>query len=184
MPQAPDEYFVTQERLAQYREAHARGALVLDHDPVVAPVEEDVAHLPDTSNYGTIGAVAQDRFGNLAAATSTGGIVNKREGRIGDSSIVGAGVYADTATCAVSATGYGEDFIRTVLAKSVSDIIDYLGYDAFHAAKAGIAYLVRRVKGRGGIIVIDKDGNCASRFTTKRIIHGWIENGGKTACTF
>lgn len=184
MQQAPDAYFVTDERFAQYREAHAHGDIVLDHDQVVAHLEEEASDPRDATKYGTIGAVAWDRFGNLAAATSTGGIINKRQGRVGDSPIIGAGVYADNATCAVSATGYGEDFMRTVLAKTVADIIDYLGYDASQAAEAGIEYLVRKVNGRGGIIVIDKDGNCGSRFTTKRMIHGWIEKGRKTVCTF
>lgn len=184
MQQAPDKYFVTEERLAQYREAHALGDIVLDHDQVVGHLERDVLNLPEVDKYGTIGAVAWDRFGNLAAATSTGGIVNKRHGRVGDSPIIGAGLYADNATCAVSATGYGEDFMRTVLAKTVADVVDYLGHDALRAAEAGIEYLVRKVNGRGGIIVIDKDGNCASRFTTKRMIHGWIEKGGKSVCTF
>lgn len=184
MQQAADEYFLTEERLAQYREAHAHGDIVLDHDQVVAHLEEDVAESAEANKFGTIGAVGRDRFGNLAAATSTGGIINKREGRVGDSPIIGAGVYADNATCAVSATGYGEDFMRTVLAKTIADIIDYLGYDASRAAQAGIEYLVRKVSGRGGIIVIDRGGNCASRFTTKRMIHGWIEQGGDTFCTF
>ncbi|MEN8213095.1 MAG: isoaspartyl peptidase/L-asparaginase, partial [Pseudomonadota bacterium] len=150
--------------------------IMLDHDDS----DED----SEDQKYGTIGAIAMDPDGNLAAATSTGGIVNKRLGRVGDSPIVGAGVYADNETCAVSATGYGEDFMRTVIAKTISDFIYMKGLDAAGATKAGIEYLSRKVRGRGGVIVIDKDGNCSSAFTTKKMIHGWIEQGGETICRF
>lgn len=177
MELVPDHYFLTEERIKQFNQAHLKGDIMLDHDEVVG-------HLEDEQKYGTIGAIARDVFGNLAAATSTGGIVNKRMGRIGDSPIIGAGVYADNETCAVSATGYGEDFLRTVLCKTIADIIDHQDYDADGAAQAGIDYLVRKVNGRGGVIVIDKAGNCASRFTTKKMIHGWIEKGGEPVCTF
>ena len=177
MERVPDQYFFTEERVKQFKEAHAKGDIVLDHDEVVA-------HFEDGQKYGTTGAIARDVFGNLAAATSTGGIVNKRMGRVGDSPIIGAGVYADNETCAVSATGYGEDFLRTVLSKTIADFIEFQHCNADRAAKYGIDYLVRKVKGRGGIIVIDQAGNCAGRFTTKKMIHGWIENGGETTCTF
>jgi beta-aspartyl-peptidase (threonine type) len=122
--------------------------------------------------------------GNLAAATSTGGIVNKRMGRVGDSPIVGAGVYADNDTCAVSGTGYGEDFIRAVLAKTIADSCEFQGANALAAVEFGIAYFKRKVNGRGGVIVIDREGNCASGFTTRKMIHGWIEKGGETVCRF
>ena len=105
-------------------------------------------------------------------------------GRVGDSPIVGAGVYADNETCAVSATGYGEDFMRTVIAKTISDFIYMKNMNAEEATAAGIEYLTRKVKGRGGVIVIDKAGNCASGFTTKKMIHGWIEHGGDTVVRF
>jgi len=138
----------------------------------------------EDQKYGTIGAIALEPDGNLAAATSTGGIVNKRMGRVGDSPIVGAGVYADNETCAVSATGFGEDFMRTVISKTISDFIYMKGMDAGQATAAGIKYLTRKVQGRGGVIVIDHDGNCSSGFTTKKMIHGWIEKGGETHCRF
>ena len=99
--------------------------------------------------HGTVGAVALDTGGALAAATSTGGVVNKRMGRVGDSPIIGAGVYADNETCAVSATGYGEDFMRSVIAKTIADFIDMKGMNAQQATQAGIDYLTRKVKGRG-----------------------------------
>jgi len=169
----PDHYFFTPDRIAQLEQARLRGRMMLDHD-------ED----GDEQKYGTVGAVARDRNGNLAAATSTGGIVNKRMGRIGDSPIIGAGVYADNATCAVSATGYGEDFMRTVFAKTIADALEHRGGDARSAVDYGIDYLVRKVNGRGGVICVDHDGRCASAMTTKKMIHGWIEHGGETVCRF
>ncbi len=172
----PIDYFYTPERLAQFNEARANKKIMLDHDDTQAGSEDQ--------KYGTIGAVARDLKGNLAAATSTGGIVNKRMGRVGDSPIVGAGVYADNETCAVSATGYGEDFMRSVFAKTISDFIYMKGMDAESATQAGIEYLQRKIKGRGGAIVVDKQGRCAKGFTTKKMIHGWIEHGGKSMVGF
>jgi beta-aspartyl-peptidase (threonine type) len=171
----PDHYFLTKERIQQHKTAHQHGWLMLDHEDSVTAEEQKL---------GTVGAVARDVHGNLAAATSTGGLVNKQEGRVGDSPIVGAGVYADNESCAVSATGYGEDFMRTVLAKTIADLIDFKGLNALDATQAGIDYLVRKVNGRGGVIVIDGAGNCASRYTTKKMIHGWIEKSGEAVCTF
>ncbi len=172
----PEHYFYTPDRIEQLKQARLQNKIMLDHDDT----EED----SEDQKYGTIGAIARDAAGNLAAATSTGGIVNKRMGRVGDSPIVGAGVYADNETCAVSATGYGEDFMRTVISKTIADFIYMKGMDAEQATAAGIEYLTRKVKGRGGVIVIDKDGKCASGFTTKKMIHGWIENGGETLVSF
>jgi beta-aspartyl-peptidase (threonine type) len=174
--QTPDHYFLTPERMAQLDEARFKHRIMLDHDEADEDAEEQ--------KYGTIGAVARDMEGNLAAATSTGGVVNKRMGRVGDSPIVGAGVYADNQTCAVSATGFGEDFMRTVIAKTMADFIELREADARAAADYGIDYLSRKVTGRGGFIVIDGDGNCAADFTTKKMIHGWIEQGGETFCRF
>ena len=172
----PDHYFLTPDRVAQWEQAHLRHRMGLDHDDVgmLESMNED--------KYGTIGAVARDKLGNLAAATSTGGIVNKRFGRVGDSPILGAGVYADNETCAVSCTGYGEDFMRTALAKTLSDLIEFKALDGPAAAREGIDYLKRKVNGRGGFILIDRQGRCASAFTTRKMIHGWIEQGGETLC--
>jgi len=169
----PDHYFFTPDRIKQLEEARLRGRIMLDHD-----------NEGDEQKYGTIGAVARDRNGNLAAATSTGGIVNKRMGRVGDSPIIGAGVYADNATCAVSATGYGEEFMRAVFAKTIADAIDFRQLDARGGVDFGIDYLRRKVNGRGGVICIDHQGNCASGLTTPKMIHGWIEHGGETICRF
>jgi beta-aspartyl-peptidase (threonine type) len=176
MKRTPDHYFFTPDRIKQLDEARLKGRIMLDHDST----EED----SEDQKYGTIGAVARDLEGNLAAATSTGGIVNKRNGRVGDSPIVGAGVYADNETCAVSSTGFGEEFMRTVIAKTISDAIEMRGDDAHSAVAYGIDYLRRKVSGRGGVIVVDCDGRCASDFTTKKMIHGWIEKGGESIVRF
>jgi beta-aspartyl-peptidase (threonine type) len=176
MARVPEDYFYTPERVEQLHQARLQHQIMLDHD--------DGGTNSEDQKYGTIGAIARDPQGNLAAATSTGGIVNKRLGRVGDTPIIGAGVYADNETCAVSATGFGEDFMRAVMAKTIADFIYMEGLDARQATAAGIDYLVRKVKGRGGVIVIDRDGNCSSGFTTKKMIHGWIEKGGVTTCRF
>jgi beta-aspartyl-peptidase (threonine type) len=172
----PEDYFYTADRVEQLHQARLRHKIMLDHD--------DAEQSSEDQKYGTIGAIARDPAGNLAAATSTGGIVNKRMGRVGDSPIIGAGVFADNETCAVSATGYGEDFMRSVIAKTISDFMYMKGMNARQATDAGIEYLTRKVNGRGGVIVIDRDGNCASGFTTRKMIHGWIERGGETNCRF
>lgn len=159
MESVPDSYLITDRRRDQYEKVRA------EKEP-----ENDCIH-------GTVGAVARDRAGDLAAATSTGGLVCKKAGRIGDSPLIGAGVYADNRTCAVSATGHGEDFMRTVLAKHLSDLIEFKQLDAASAAQRAMDYLGERVNGRGGIIVIDKEGRCSARFNTRTMIHGWIELG-------
>jgi beta-aspartyl-peptidase (threonine type) len=169
----PDHYFFTPDRIKQLEQARLHRRMMLDHD-------ED----GEAQKYGTVGAVARDRHGNLAAATSTGGIVNKRMGRVGDSPIMGAGVFADNDSCAVSATGYGEDFMRTVFAKTIADRIEFGDGNARSAVDDGLAYLRRKINGRGGVICIDRDGSCASGMTTKKMIHGWIEHGGETVCRF
>jgi beta-aspartyl-peptidase (threonine type) len=174
MEREPDNYFYTPDRVEQLKQARLKHKIMLDHDNSES----------EDQKYGTIGAVARDPEGNLAAATSTGGIVNKRMGRVGDSPIVGAGVWSDNETCAVSATGYGEDFMRTLIGKTVSDFMLMQDMDGPQATQAGLDYLSRKVKGRGGIIVIDKDGNCSSGMTTKKMIHGWIEKSGETQARF
>ena len=168
----PEDYFITQARIEQLKEAKAAGRITLDHERV-RPSEK----------LGTVGAVARDLTGDLAAATSTGGLVNNHWGRVGDSPIIGAGVYADNESCAVSATGYGEEFLRTVLAKTISTFVQFRGMDVETAAQAAIEYLVNRVRGEGGVIVIDAAGCCASAQSTTGLICGWIEHGGEAYCT-
>jgi beta-aspartyl-peptidase (threonine type) len=167
----PDEYFITETRIKQLAEAQVAGRMTLDHE-----------RIKPSQKLGTVGAVARDLQGNLAAATSTGGLVNKRWGRVGDTPVVGAGVFADNETCAVSATGYGEQFLRTVLAKTISDLVQWRGLDATAAAQAGIEYLVAKVNGEGGVIVIDGAGRCAAAQSTSCLIRGWIEMGGEAHC--
>lgn len=167
----PDDYFITEVRIEQLAAAQVAGRMTLDHE-----------RIKPSQKLGTIGAVAQDLHGNLAAATSTGGLVNKRWGRVGDTPIVGAGVFADNDTCAVSATGYGEQFLRTVFAKTISDFVQFRGMDAQAAAQAGIDYLVAKVNGEGGAIVIDAAGRCAAAQSTSGMIRGWIELGGEARC--
>lgn len=163
---APDKYFIVPKRVKQWREAKLKDKVVLDHSAL--KVEKKM---------GTVGAVAMDVHGNLAAATSTGGMVNKKFGRVGDTPIIGSGTYADNATCAVSATGFGEQFIRTVLAKHVAEIIRYKKVSASIAAKEAIDYFVQSVNGHGGIIVVDRIGRMAAAHSTPTMLYGRVGNG-------
>jgi len=126
--------------------------------------------------HGTVGAVALDCAGNLAAATSTGGYTNKMAGRIGDSPLVGAGVYADNATCAVSATGHGESFIRAVLAYDVAARMRYLGETLPAAARRALGR-VAALGGDGGIIALDRRGNVAMPFNSEGMYRGSVRGG-------
>lgn len=118
------------------------------------------------SKFGTVGCAALDKHGNLVAGTSTGGMTNKRFKRIGDAPIIGAGTYANNATCAVSATGWGEFFIRSVVAYDISALMEYKGMSLQDAAKEVIQKKVPALGGDGGIVAIDKDGNVAMEFNT------------------
>jgi L-asparaginase / beta-aspartyl-peptidase len=122
--------------------------------------------------HGTVGAAARDAAGNLAAATSTGGIDGKLPGRVGDTPIVGAGVYADNRTCAVSATGVGEDAMRTLLAHRVAVLIEEHGWSAQAAAQAAVSYMVERVDGRAGVIVVDAAGTVGTAHSTPAMLSG------------
>lgn len=136
-------------------------------------------HAYRDNKYGTVGAVAVDMQGNLAAATSTGGLTNKRFGRIGDSPIIGAGTYADNATCAVSCTGHGEYFIRLVMAKSVSDRMELAHMNLKDAANEMIMKKLNELGGDGGLIAVDKDGNIAMPFNTEGMYRGYIKSSGE-----
>src|SRR6185436_19073443 len=116
--------------------------------------------------YGTVGAVALDKHGNLAAGTSTGGLNNKRYGRVGDSPIIGAGTYANNLTCAVSATGAGEYFIRLAVAHDISALMEYKGISVKEAVDTLIMGKLTKLGGDGGVIALDKDGNIAISFNT------------------
>lgn len=153
----PD-YFITEARVKQLEQAKQSEEIFLDHSEV------------NEKKLGTVGAVAIDFEGNIAAATSTGGVVNKKFGRVGDSPIVGAGVYAENNLCAVSATGYGEQFIRTTLAKHISEWMRYHEIDAELGAKEGIDFLVKRVNGVGGVIVVDSSYKVGVEHSTPVIL--------------
>ena len=127
--------------------------------------------------YGTVGAVALDINGNLAAATSTGGMTNKKYGRIGDAPLIGAGTYANNRSCAVSCTGWGEYFIRLVMAKSVGDLMEYKNLSVEKASEDMILNKLPALGGDGGLIALDKDGNFSMPFNTAGMYRGYIKDG-------
>jgi len=162
----PGSYFYTERRWKQLEDAQK--------------AEQTAALPPDDIGYfGTVGAVARDQAGNLAAATSTGGMTNKRWGRIGDSPIIGAGTYADNATCAVSATGSGEYFIRAVVAHEICARVRLSGVSAAQAAHDVIHGKLEQIGGDGGVIVVDKDGALALEFNTEGMFRGARDSGGR-----
>lgn len=140
-----------------------------------ASIDSDV----HDSKFGTVGAAALDKYGNLAAGTSTGGMTNKRWNRVGDSPIIGAGTYANNATCAVSSTGWGEFFIRSVAAYDISALMDYKGLSLQEAATEVIHKKLPALGGDGGIIAIDKDGNIVAEFNTPGMYRASINADGE-----
>jgi beta-aspartyl-peptidase (threonine type) len=165
----PESYFQTPERLADLARAKARNETALDH--VASP------GAPSAKKLGTVGAVARDRAGNLAAATSTGGMTNKLPGRVGDSPVVGAGVFADNASCAVSCTGVGEHFLRTSLARTVGFLIEDMGLETQAATDEAIRRLVEKVSGVGALIVVGRDGVCARAQSTPGLLTASARDG-------
>jgi len=134
--------------------------------------------ITDQDRHGTVGAVALDKEGNLAAATSTGGTTNKLPGRIGDTPVIGAGTYADNQTCAVSCTGDGEYFIRAAVAHDVSALMKYRGMSLQEAAQSALD-TVKKLGGTGGLIAIDKKGDIALPFNTNGMYRGYVDPDGK-----
>jgi len=132
---------------------------------------------PD-KKFGTVGAVALDKNGDLAAGTSTGGMTNKLYGRVGDSPIIGAGTYADNATCAVSGTGHGEYFIRWTVASDIAALMRYKGMSVSDAANEVVMHKLVEVKGEGGVIALDAKGNFAMPFNSEGMYRGWIGEDG------
>lgn len=155
-------YFIIPWRVQQLRQAQARGAIVLDHDPA----------------FGTVGAVARDTRGRLAAATSTGGLTNKRPGRIGDSPVPGAGTYADDRSLAVSCTGTGESFLRACYGQQVHSRMVYGGESLLVACEAALAD-VKSCGGRGGCIAISRAGEVALPFNTHLMYRAWTDTSGE-----
>lgn len=198
-----NDFFTTDARDLQWKKARAehialggadaqgRVGMLLDHDaqsrvssvegrhesePEAASTGPQPPIDPDTK-FGTVGAVACDAFGNIAAATSTGGMTNKRIGRIGDSPLIGAGCYANNATCAVSATGTGEAFIRLVAGHDVSARIEYGHASTEMAAQQFISEKLGPLGGRGGLIVVDAKGTVTMPFNTEGMYRGFARVG-------
>ena len=157
-----ESYFFTEARWQSLQKARSKEALT------------------EKEKHGTVGAVALDQFGNLAAATSTGGMTNKKFGRVGDSPIIGAGTYADNETCAVSATGHGEYFIRAVVAHDIAALMRYKNLSVQAAAEEVIMHKLTKLGGTGGVIAIDRNGNIAMPFNTEGMYRGYKVQGGKT----
>ncbi len=142
------------------------------------PLSEDVVVKLDPGSpeaAGTVGAVALDAAGNLAASTSSGGTTNKFSGRVGQAALIGAGVYANNATCAISCTGQGEAFMRGVAAYDVSALMEHRGLELAAAVELVIG---QRLPGRGGLIALDRHGNFALPFNTEGMYRGWIDSAG------
>lgn len=134
-------------------------------------------HSDDRDKIGTVGAVAMDSHGNLAAATSTGGMTNKRYGRIGDSPIIGAGTFADNNTCAISATGVGEHIMRAVLAYDIAALMEYKKLSLEDAANIVVRKKLAMLEGTGGLVGVDKDGNVAMPFNSAGMYRGFRKAG-------
>ncbi|PAJ76972.1 isoaspartyl peptidase/L-asparaginase family protein [Burkholderia ubonensis] len=169
-------YFGTEARHAQWLKARDAAGALLDHDAATFAFGDGAPLDPDRK-HGTVGAVARDLHGHVAAATSTGGITNKQPGRVGDSPIIGAGCYADDATCAVSSTGTGEMFIRLATAHDVAAQIAYRGVSVAEAAYDVVMNKLPRIAGRGGIIAVDAHGNVAMPFNTEGMYRGYARVG-------
>jgi beta-aspartyl-peptidase (threonine type) len=171
----PNEYFRTERRWQELQRAKEKERKEAAQPQKVSQIEQEYA---DVSKHGTVGAVALDKHGDLAAATSTGGKTNKKFGRVGDSPIIGAGTYANNRTCAVSGTGDGEYFIRGVVAYDISAMMEYQGKSLKEAAAAVIEKL-GKLGGTGGLIAIDRNGNVTMPFNTEGMYRASIGADGK-----
>lgn len=164
----PDEYFYSAFRYEQWKEVQGTETAALDHNIQVKD-----------KKFGTVGAVAMDLHGHVAAATSTGGLTNKQYGRVGDSPIIGAGTYANDKTCAISCTGYGEAFIRAVTAYDVSCMMEYAGMDLQQAMEKVVHDKLMKIDGEGGMIGVDAKGNSAMVFNSEGMYRGYCNNKGE-----
>lgn len=142
-------------------------------------VSENGVSREPANRFGTVGAVALDKDGNLAAGTSTGGMTNKRFGRVGDAPIIGAGTYANNATCAVSATGWGEYFIRLGVARDISSLMEYRAMPVQQAVDTVIKQKLQKLGGDGGVIAVDKFGNIGISFNSEGMYRAYINADGK-----
>jgi len=170
-------YFWTKERWDGLQQAIKEDSTkaVLDHGSEKSELFGSKNH---DYKFGTVGCVALDKAGNLAAGTSTGGMTNKKYGRVGDAPIIGAGTYCDNETAGISCTGWGEYYIRNVVAKTISDLMEYKGLPVAQAAKI-VLDKVGKMGGDGGLIALDKKGNMSMPFNTEGMYRGAITADGK-----
>jgi beta-aspartyl-peptidase (threonine type) len=168
----PDEFFFSQFRYDQWKQIRDSDNYSLDH------THQQLEELMRDKKFGTVGAVACDAQGNIAAATSTGGMTNKKYGRIGDSPLIGCGTYANNSTCAISCTGHGEMFIRAVAAYDVSCLMEYKGLTLEEAMKVVVHDKLIRIEGEGGMIGVDARGNVAMVFNSAGMYRGARSSSG------
>ena len=168
---AGDEYFHDAFRFEQWKKAQETEGSFLDHNVHTTDNTKD-------KKFGTVGAVALDKDGNLAAATSTGGMTNKKFGRVGDSPIIGAGTYANNNTCAISCTGHGELFIRSVVAYDISALMEYKNLSLHEACEEVVMKKLVKIGGEGGLIAIDKHGNIELPFNSEGMYRALKSSNG------
>ena len=168
----PDEYFYSEFRYDQWREIRDSDLYQLDHN------NDKLAGLMKDKKFGTVGAVACDGDGNIAAATSTGGMTNKSFGRIGDTPMIGAGTYANNKTCAISCTGHGEIFIKAVAAHDVSCLMEYKNMSLQQACEEVVMKKLVAMHGEGGLIGMDAKGNAALVFNSSGMYRGLKDSDG------
>ena len=169
----PDEFFFSQFRYDQWKAIRDSDNYSLDH------THQGLEELLKDKKFGTVGAVACDQEGNIAAATSTGGMTNKKYGRIGDSPLIGCGTYANNKTCAISCTGHGEPFIRAVAAHDVSCLMEYKGYSLQKAMDRVVNQKMLALEGEGGMIGVDATGNIAMVFNSAGMYRGMRNSLGE-----
>jgi beta-aspartyl-peptidase (threonine type) len=170
-------YFSTEARREQLQRALAADRAMLDHDAASLSFRAPEAPLEEKDKMGTVGAVALDAQGNLAAATSTGGMTNKQPGRVGDSPLIGAGTYADNATAAISCTGTGEMFIRLAVAYDICARMRYAGLSLEQASALVVQEALPAIGGRGGLVAVDRHGNVSMPFNTEGMYRGYAHVG-------
>ncbi len=168
-------YFHTERRFNSLQRIKETEKVELDHDDKAAFYDSDIKDY----KFGTVGCAALDKYGNLAAGTSTGGMTNKRWGRVGDAPIIGSGTYANNATCAVSSTGWGEYFIRAQVAHDISAMMEYKEVSLEEAAREVIHNKMGELGGTGGIVAVDKNGNVAMEFNTAGMYRATMNDKGE-----
>jgi beta-aspartyl-peptidase (threonine type) len=168
-------YFYVEKRYNSLLKAKEKEAIELDHDSKASFYDPDIKD----AKFGTVGCVALDKDGNITAGTSTGGMTNKKWGRIGDSPVIGAGTYANNKTCGVSATGWGEFFIRNVVAYDISAMMEYKNISLEEASKEVIQNKLTKLGGTGGIIALDAKGNIVMEFNTAGMYRASIDKDEK-----